>query len=36
LREKNSWRLLMAEVPTVELLEVQFVNAIAPFILNAR
>ncbi len=36
LREKNSWRLLMAEVPTVELLEVQLVNAIAPFILNAR
>jgi NAD(P)-dependent dehydrogenase (short-subunit alcohol dehydrogenase family) len=36
LREKNSWRLLMAEVPTVELLEVQLVNAIAPFLLNAR
>ncbi|HEY5232412.1 MAG TPA: SDR family oxidoreductase [Verrucomicrobiae bacterium] len=36
LRGKNSWRLLMAEVPTVELLEVQLVNAIAPFILNAR
>ena len=36
LREKNSWRLLMSEVPTVELLEVQLVNAIAPFILNAR
>ncbi|HEX3890794.1 MAG TPA: SDR family oxidoreductase, partial [Verrucomicrobiae bacterium] len=36
LREHNSWRLLMAEVPTVELLEVQLVNAIAPFILNAR
>jgi NAD(P)-dependent dehydrogenase (short-subunit alcohol dehydrogenase family) len=36
LRERNSWRLLMAEVPTVELLEVQLVNAIAPFILNAR
>ena len=26
----------MAEVPAVELLEVQLVNAIAPFILNAR
>ena len=25
-----------AEVPTVEMLEVQLVNAIAPFILNAR
>jgi NAD(P)-dependent dehydrogenase (short-subunit alcohol dehydrogenase family) len=36
LREKNSWRLLMAEVPSVELLEVQLVNAIAPFIINAR
>jgi NAD(P)-dependent dehydrogenase (short-subunit alcohol dehydrogenase family) len=36
LRKKNSWRLLMAEVPAVELLEVQLVNAIAPFILNAR
>jgi NAD(P)-dependent dehydrogenase (short-subunit alcohol dehydrogenase family) len=36
LRVKNSWRLLMAEVPSVELLEVQLVNAIAPFILNAR
>jgi NAD(P)-dependent dehydrogenase (short-subunit alcohol dehydrogenase family) len=36
LRERNSWRLLMHEVPSVELLEVQLVNAIAPFILNAR
>jgi NAD(P)-dependent dehydrogenase (short-subunit alcohol dehydrogenase family) len=36
LRHKNSWRLLMAEVPSVELVEVQLVNAIAPFILNAR
>ena len=36
LRERNSWRMLMAEVPTVELLEVQLINAIAPFVLNAR
>jgi NAD(P)-dependent dehydrogenase (short-subunit alcohol dehydrogenase family) len=36
LRDHNSWRLLMAEVPSVELLEVHLVNAIAPFILNAR
>ncbi len=36
LRTRNSWRLLMAEVPAVELLEVQLVNAIAPFIINAR
>jgi NAD(P)-dependent dehydrogenase (short-subunit alcohol dehydrogenase family) len=36
LRERNSWRLLMDEVPSVELLEVQLVNAIAPFLINAR
>ena len=36
LRGRNSWRLLLAEVPTVELLEVQLVNAVAPFIINAR
>ena len=36
LRDANSWRLTLAEVPSVELLEVQLVNAIAPFILNAR
>jgi NAD(P)-dependent dehydrogenase (short-subunit alcohol dehydrogenase family) len=36
LRERNSWRLTLAEVPSVELLEVQLVNAIAPFVLNAR
>ncbi len=36
LRERNSWRLALAEVPTVELLEVHLVNAVAPFVLNAR
>ena len=36
LRGRNSWRLQMAEVPSVELLETQLVNAIAPFIINAR
>jgi NAD(P)-dependent dehydrogenase (short-subunit alcohol dehydrogenase family) len=36
LRERNSWRMLMADVPSVELLEVQLVNAVAPFVLNAR
>jgi NAD(P)-dependent dehydrogenase (short-subunit alcohol dehydrogenase family) len=36
LRGRNSWRLLLAEVSTVELLEVHLVNAVAPFILNAR
>ncbi|HEY3823031.1 MAG TPA: SDR family oxidoreductase [Bryobacteraceae bacterium] len=36
LRGRNSWRLLMAEVPSVELLEVHLINAIAPFLINAR
>ncbi len=36
LRERNSWRLEMDEVSTVELAEVHLVNAMAPFILNAR
>ncbi len=36
LRQINSWRLRMHEVETPELLEVQLVNAIAPYILNAR
>jgi NAD(P)-dependent dehydrogenase (short-subunit alcohol dehydrogenase family) len=36
LRAQNSWRLGLADVGTVELLEVQLVNAIAPFVLNAR
>jgi len=36
LRGRNSWRLLLAEVSSVELLEVHLVNAIAPFIINAR
>jgi NAD(P)-dependent dehydrogenase (short-subunit alcohol dehydrogenase family) len=36
LRGINSWRLRADEVPTVELLEVQLVNAIAPFVLAAR
>jgi hypothetical protein len=36
LRDINSWRLPLDRVGTVELLEVQLVNAIAPFVLNAR
>jgi NAD(P)-dependent dehydrogenase (short-subunit alcohol dehydrogenase family) len=36
LRGRNSWRLMLAEVPVVELLEVHLVNAVAPFVLNAR
>jgi NAD(P)-dependent dehydrogenase (short-subunit alcohol dehydrogenase family) len=35
-RDFNSWRMTLAEVPTAELLEVQLVNAIAPFVFNAR
>ena len=36
LRQVNSWRLRLHEVGTPELLEVHLVNAIAPYILNAR
>ncbi|MBI2568413.1 MAG: SDR family oxidoreductase [Candidatus Schekmanbacteria bacterium] len=36
LRTLSSWRLRMADVPTVELLEVHLVNAVAPYLLNAR
>ena len=36
LRDRNSWRLLLAEVSSVELLEVHLVNAVAPFVINAR
>ncbi len=36
LRQRNSWRLLLAEVSSIELLEVHLVNAVAPFIINAR
>lgn len=36
LRTMNSWRLKLADVSTVELLEVQLVNSIAPFVLTAR
>ncbi|MEM9218213.1 MAG: SDR family oxidoreductase [Cyanobacteria bacterium P01_F01_bin.150] len=35
-RPLNSWLLKLEEVSTVELLEVQVVNAIAPFILNSK
>jgi NAD(P)-dependent dehydrogenase (short-subunit alcohol dehydrogenase family) len=35
-RTVNSWRLALDEVSAVELLEVQLVNSIAPFIINAR
>jgi len=36
LRTHNSWRMTLAEVPSVELLEVHLINAVAPFVLNAR
>jgi NAD(P)-dependent dehydrogenase (short-subunit alcohol dehydrogenase family) len=36
LRGRHSWRMLLDEVSAVELLEVQLVNAVAPFIINAR
>ena len=36
LRTTNTWRLRLGEVPTPELLEVQLVNAIAPFVLCNR
>ena len=34
LRDINSWRLKLGEVPTAEMIELQLVNAIAPFVLN--
>jgi NAD(P)-dependent dehydrogenase (short-subunit alcohol dehydrogenase family) len=36
LRDRNSWRLMLHEVSSVELLEVHLVNAVAPFVINAR
>jgi NAD(P)-dependent dehydrogenase (short-subunit alcohol dehydrogenase family) len=36
LRGTNSWRLTLADVPTPEMIEVQLVNAVAPFILCSR
>ncbi|HZF28588.1 MAG TPA: SDR family NAD(P)-dependent oxidoreductase, partial [Gammaproteobacteria bacterium] len=36
LRGVNSWRLRLHEVETPELLEVHLINAIAPYVLNAR
>jgi NAD(P)-dependent dehydrogenase (short-subunit alcohol dehydrogenase family) len=36
LRPTNSWLLKLDEVSTVELLEVQLVNSIAPFIINSK
>ena len=36
LRSNNSWRLKLDEVPLPELAEVMAINAVAPFVLNAR
>ncbi len=36
LRAANTWRMTLAEVPTAELLEVNLINAVAPFVLAAR
>ena len=36
LREMNSWRLRLGEIPTAEMIELQLVNAIAPFVLCNR
>lgn len=36
LRTTNSWRMKLADVPTPEMLEVQLVNSVAPFVLCSR
>ena len=36
LRQTNSWMQRLGEIGTVEMLEVQLVNNIAPFVLNSR
>jgi NAD(P)-dependent dehydrogenase (short-subunit alcohol dehydrogenase family) len=36
LRRENSWRLTLAHVQTPEMIEVQLVNAVAPFILCSK
>lgn len=36
LRTQNSWRMTLAEVPAPEMMEVQLVNSVAPFILCSK
>ncbi len=36
LRDLNSWRMTLAQVPTAEMIEVHLVNAVAPFILCGK
>jgi len=36
LRTMNSWRMALADVPTAEMLELQLINSVAPFILCSK
>ncbi len=36
LRQTNSWRLRLGEIQTAEMLEIQLVNSVAPFVLCNR
>ena len=36
LRTTNSWRLTLGEIQTSEMIEIQLVNAVAPFVLSNR
>ncbi|GAK90624.1 short-chain dehydrogenase [Nonlabens ulvanivorans] len=36
LRKTNSWRLKLGEIETTEMIEVQLVNSVAPFVLCNR
>lgn len=36
LRKTNSWRLKLADVNTAEMIEVQLVNSVAPFVLCSK
>lgn len=36
LRKTNSWRLKIGEIQTSEMLEIQLVNSVAPFVLCNR
>lgn len=35
-RSTNSWRMKLGDVPTAEMLEIQLINAVAPFILCSK
>ncbi|MBI4064555.1 MAG: SDR family oxidoreductase [Elusimicrobia bacterium] len=36
LRKMNSWRMALADVPTAEMIELQLINSVAPFILCSK